>query len=178
LAARITRVQSTTVRSIAVRGGEVVSLCLTAKGWEQHMPAVGEVTPVEAWEILKSDPRAQLVDVRTTAEWAFVGVPDLHALGRQVLTIEWSAYPSMTRNSEFEAQLAARLKAQGAGADTPIVFICRSGARSLSAAKAMAAQGYSRCFNLTGGFEGDLDGEKHRGRRNGWKQAGLAWTQS
>ena len=142
------------------------------------MHAVGEVTPREAWEILKSDPKAQLVDVRTTAEWAFVGVPDLHALGRQLVTIEWNSYPSMARNSEFETLLEAKLKAQGAGADTPIVFLCRSGARSLAAAKAMAGKGYSRCLNLTGGFEGDLDGEKHRGRQNGWKQAGLAWTQS
>src|SRR5438046_993954 len=98
------------------------------------MHAVGAVTPVGAWEILKSDPKAQLVDVRTTAEWAFVGVPDLHALGRHVVTIEWSSFLSMARNGEFETQLAAKLKAQGAGAETPIVFICRSGARSLSAA--------------------------------------------
>jgi rhodanese-related sulfurtransferase len=149
-----------------------------AKGWRTRMHTVGDVTPVEAWDILKRDPKAQLVDVRTTAEWAFVGVPDLHALNRRVVTIEWSSFPSMARNSAFETQLAAELKAQGAGADTPIVFLCRSGARSLSAAKAMAALGYSRCINIAGGFEGDLDGEKHRGARNGWKQAGLAWTQT
>ena len=142
------------------------------------MHAVGEVVPVEAWEMLKSDPRAQLVDVRTTAEWAFVGVPDLHELGRKAVLIEWSEYPSMARNGEFESLVEAQLKARGAGADTPIVFICRSGARSLSAAKAMAAKGYSRCFNLTGGFEGDLDGAKHRGERNGWKHDGLPWTQT
>ena len=142
------------------------------------MHAVGEVTPVEAWEMLESDPRAQLVDVRTTAEWAFVGVPDLHALGRKTVLIEWSEFPSMARNGDFETQVDAQLKARGAGADTPIVFICRSGARSLSAAQVMAAKGYSRCFNLTGGFEGDLDGERHRGARNGWKHEGLPWTQT
>lgn len=142
------------------------------------MSAVGEVSPVEAWEVLKSDPKAQLVDVRTTAEWTFVGVPDLSALGRRVITIEWSQFPSMARNANFEAQLAATLNAQGAGANTAIVFICRSGARSLSAAQAMAAKGFARCLNLAGGFEGDLDGERHRGRRSGWKYAGLAWTQS
>ena len=88
------------------------------------------------------------------------------------------AYPSLARNQQFETLLAAKLEAQGAGADTPIVFLCRSGARSLAAAKAMAAKGYSRCFNIAGGFEGDLDSERHRGLRNGWKQAGLAWTQT
>ena len=142
------------------------------------MHVVGEVSPVEAWALLESDPKAQLVDVRTTAEWTFVGVPDLSTIGRQTLMIEWSQYPSMARNGEFETQLASQLTAQGAGADTPIVFICRSGARSLSAAKAMAAKGYSRCFNLTGGFEGDLDGERHRGLQNGWKRDGLPWMQA
>jgi len=142
------------------------------------MHAVGEVSPAEAWEMLKSDPKAQLVDVRTTAEWTFVGVPDIRPLGRRVVTIEWSAFPSMTRNAEFETQLGATLKAQDVAVDTPIVFICRSGARSMSAAQTMAARGFSRCFNLAGGFEGDLDGEKHRGERNGWKRDGLPWTQT
>ena len=142
------------------------------------MHAVGEVSPVEAWEMLKGDPKAQLVDVRTAAEWTFVGVPDLRPVGRQVLTIEWSAFPSMSRNAAFEEELGARLKAQGLTVDTPIVFICRSGARSMSAAQAMAARGFKRCFNLAGGFEGDLDGEKHRGGRNGWKHVGLPWTQT
>jgi rhodanese-related sulfurtransferase len=142
------------------------------------MLGVSDVTPVEAWALLKSDPKAQLVDVRTIAEWNFVGVPDLSALGRNVVTIEWSAYPSMARNEQFETQVVARLEVQGAGVDTPIVFLCRSGVRSLAAAKAMAARGYSRCFNIAGGFEGDLDSNKHRGGRNGWKHAGLAWTQT
>lgn len=142
------------------------------------MRAVGDVTPVEAWELLKSEPKAQLVDVRSIAEWNFVGLPDLSSLGRSALTIEWSEYPSMARNEHFETQVAAELKARGAGADTPIVFLCRSGVRSLAAAKALAAQGYSRCFNIAGGFEGDLDNNRHRGGRNGWKHAGLAWKQS
>jgi rhodanese-related sulfurtransferase len=142
------------------------------------MHAVGEVAPVEAWTLLESDPKAQLVDVRTTAEWTFVGVPDLSAIGRRTLMIEWSQYPSMARNTDFETQTASRLKAHGAGADTPIVFICRSGARSLSAAHAMAAKGYSRCFNLAGGFEGELDSERHRGQSSGWKRAGLPWMQT
>ena len=142
------------------------------------MHVVGEVSPVEAWALLESDPKAQLVDVRTTAEWTFVGVPDLSTIGRQTLMIEWSQYPSMARNGEFETQVASQLKAQGVGADTPIVFICRSGARSLSAAKAMSAKGYRSCFNLAGGFEGDLDGERHRGQSGGWKRAGLPWMQT
>jgi len=142
------------------------------------MHAIGEVTPIEAWELLKRDAKAQLVDVRTTAEWAFVGIPDLTQLNRSAVTVEWSSYPSLARNERFEPLVADMLKMQGAGADTAIVFLCRSGARSLAAAKAMTAAGYSRCFNITGGFEGDLDAERHRGGRNGWKHAGLAWKQT
>ena len=142
------------------------------------MHAIGDVTPVEAWEMLKGEPKAQLVDVRTTAEWAFVGVPDLTQLNRNVIAIEWSVYPSLARNEQFEALVAEKLKAQGAGANTSIVFLCRSGVRSLAAAKAMAAAGFNRCFNITGGFEGDLDTQKHRGRQNGWKHAGIAWKQT
>jgi rhodanese-related sulfurtransferase len=142
------------------------------------MRAVDDVTPSEAWELLKSDPKAQLVDVRCIAEWNFVGVPDLSALGRNAVTIEWSRYPSMARNDQFETQVAAELQARGADSDTAIVFLCRSGVRSLAAANALAARGYSRCFNIAGGFEGDLNNDRHRGERNGWKHAGLAWKQS
>ena len=142
------------------------------------MHDVADISPVEAWDMLKSDPKAQLVDVRTTAEWNFVGMPDLTPLGRSVVTVEWSQYPSMARNEQFEALVGGKLKAQGAGTDTPIVFLCRSGARSLAAAKAMTAAGYRKCFNIAGGFEGDLDLQKHRGQQNGWKSVGLGWKQT
>jgi rhodanese-related sulfurtransferase len=139
---------------------------------------VADISPVQAWEMLQSDPKAQLVDVRTTAEWNFVGMPDLTRLGRSVVTVEWSQYPNMARNEQFEALVAGKLKALGAEANTPIVFLCRSGARSLAAAKAMTAAGYRKCFNIAGGFEGDLDLQKHRGQQNGWKSAGLGWKQT
>lgn len=142
------------------------------------MHDVADISPVEAWDMLKNDPKAQLVDVRTAAEWNFVGMPDLAPLGRSVVTVEWSQYPNMARNEQFEAQVAGKLTAQGAGTDTPIVFLCRSGARSLAAAKAMTAAGFKRCFNIAGGFEGDLDLQKHRGQQNGWKSAGLGWKQT
>lgn len=142
------------------------------------MTYAGNISAREAWEFLKSDPRAQLVDVRTAAEWSFVGVPDLSQLNRTVVRVEWQAYPTMERNTNFEGAVVERLKAAGATEATPILFLCRSGARSQAAAAAMTAAGYAKCFNVAAGFEGDLDAQKHRGRANGWKVDGLPWVQA
>lgn len=142
------------------------------------MTYAGDISAREAWEVLKKDPKAQLVDVRTAAEWTFVGVPDLSPISRKVLTIEWQTFPSMARNADFEAALTAQLNAAGVAETTPVLFLCRSGARSRSAAVAMTAKGFKACFNVSAGFEGDLDGERHRGRENGWKADGLPWMQA
>jgi rhodanese-related sulfurtransferase len=138
----------------------------------------GDIACREAWDILLRDPTAQLIDVRTRAEWTFVGVPDVAALKRRLLAVEWQSYPSMEQNPQFVAETAARLAEAGAGKDSPLLFLCRSGARSRAAARAMAQAGYGRAYNISGGFEGDPDGEGHRGVSNGWKASGLPWRQS
>jgi rhodanese-related sulfurtransferase len=142
------------------------------------MSYAGDITATEAWALLKSDPKAQLVDVRTAAEWTFVGVPDLSEAGRKALLVEWQVYPSMGRNAAFEDAVAERLSAAGATASTPVLFLCRSGARSQAAARAMTAKGFTKCFNVAGGFEGDVDADRHRGSTNGWKASGLPWVQT
>lgn len=141
---------------------------------------VDEVDPADAYRILESRPGTALVDVRTRAEWAFVGLPDLAAIGRSVWPVEWATFPSMTRNPGFLSELRER---SGGRLPERILFICRSGARSMAAAQAvaaaMAAQGVAmHCTNVAEGFEGDLDGEGHRGRVNGWKVRGLPWRQN
>ena len=133
----------------------------------------GDVSPREAWKILSSDKNALLVDVRTAPEWSFVGLPDLSTLGKRVLQQSWQVFPRM----EVDPDFAARLGALAADRDAPILFICRSGARSRSAAMAMTAAGYSRCYNIANGFEGNHDAERHRGKLAGWKADGLPWTQ-
>lgn len=138
----------------------------------------GNIQAREAWELLKSDPAAQLVDVRTAAEWTFVGLPDLSSIGRSVILAEWQSFPAMGRNPEFESTVSERLKAAGVSSDTPIAFICRSGGRSQAAAAAMTAAGFAKCFNIAGGFEGDLSAAKHRGETSGWKSGGLPWVQT
>ena len=136
----------------------------------------GDVTPEEAFRVLGADPRARLVDVRTRAEWSFVGLPDLSGLGKEPILLEWQVFPAMERNPRFADELSATL-GSGAG-DMPVFFLCRSGARSRAAAIALTSAGFGRCFNIAGLFEGDLDGARHRGARNGWKAAGLPWSQS
>lgn len=131
----------------------------------------GDVGSQQAWDILADDVSATLVDVRTAPEWGFVGVPDLSALGRKPLFVSWQLYPDMKQNADFDAGLAALDR------HAPIFFLCRSGARSRAAAIAMTAAGYSNCWNVAGGFEGDLDANGRRGP-GGWKAAGLPWRQS
>jgi len=135
----------------------------------------GDLAASEAYSLLAREPSAQLVDVRTIPEWNFVGVPDLSAVGRKVQCIEWQMFPSMQVNPDFVMQARRSLGDPG---DAPVLLLCRSGARSRAAAKALTAAGYGRAFNIADGFEGDLDGDGHRGRINGWKAAGLPWKQS
>jgi rhodanese-related sulfurtransferase len=139
---------------------------------------LADVTPKEAWQTLASEPGAALVDVRTTAEWNYVGLPDLSEIGAPLLRVEWPKFPTGAVNAEFVDALDDALQAQGSGRDAPIFFICRSGGRSAAAAAAMTAAGYTHCYNVAGGFEGRRDGAGHRGTVDGWKHTGLPWVQS
>jgi len=141
---------------------------------------VTEVLPHEAWDSLKSEPNSVLVDVRTKAEWSYVGNPNLESLNREVIRIEWLAFPDMSVNSEFAGELFSQF---GDKFPVKIFFICRSGVRSLDAAEYVAnvlkeIGRDTECVNVEEGFEGDLDGDKHRGTLNGWKKRGLPWRQS
>jgi rhodanese-related sulfurtransferase len=139
--------------------------------------AIQDIPVREAWEKLKTDPAAIMIDVRTRAEWTFVGLPDLSSVGKRIVTVEWQTFPENSVDPAFSQRLKAALAGHGAESATPMYFICRSGGRSRMAAEAMAALGYQHCFNVADGFEGPLDAERHRGRIGGWKAAGLAWTQ-
>ena len=138
---------------------------------------VEDVPVTTTWERLMADPRAVLGDVRTRAEWAFVGVPDLRSTGREPLLIEWQSFPDNRVAANFVASIEAALQRLGARKDDEVFFLCRSGGRSRMAAEAMAAAGYRRCRNVADGFEGPLDADRHRGQVAGWKAAGLAWVQ-
>ena len=134
---------------------------------------VQNVPPTPTWEALQADPLACLIDVRTDAEWNYVGVPDLSEVGKQVALIPWQIYPAMQRNPGFEQQM----QKAGFTPDQHIYFLCRSGVRSLAAAEAMRAAGFPNVYNVADGFEGPPDADGHRGRTAGWKADGLPWRQ-
>ena len=134
----------------------------------------GDLLPSEAWSLLSSHDDAVLVDVRTQPEWSFVGTPDLRTLHREVLPISWRLDPDMTQNISFVEELAHRMP----NVDVPLLFLCRTGVRSQDAAQAMAARGYTQCFNIIFGFEGDGNEAGRRGEVNGWKAERLPWCQA
>jgi rhodanese-related sulfurtransferase len=134
---------------------------------------VENVAPAQTWEALLADENAQLVDVRTDAEWNFVGLPELRASGKRTILIPWQVYPTMQVNGSF----ADDLRDAGLTAEHRIYFICRSGVRSMAAAEAALEAGFPQVFNVADGFEGPPDAEGHRGVVAGWKADGLPWRQ-
>lgn len=138
----------------------------------------GDVSCVEAFAALEADPASCLVDVRTRAEWTFVGVPELGPGARAPLFVEWQSLPPAPPVVGFVDTLSRALTEAGLDHDSAIYFLCRSGGRSRSAAIALTEVGYRRCYNVVDGFEGPLDGAKHRGTVGGWKASGLPWAQT
>lgn len=133
----------------------------------------GDITPNEAWTILQDNEQAVLIDVRTTAEWAWVGQIDLSGLSKAHHCVEWVRFPNGSENDQFVEEVQALLT----DPTVPVLLLCRSGVRSKYAAIALTASGYETCYNISGGFEGDKNDQQHRGTVNGWKVAGLPWVQ-
>lgn len=133
---------------------------------------VGEIMAGEIWEYLQENDSV-VVDVRTNAEWKFVGTPDLNSTKSQLLCLEWLKYPDFEANSHFITDIMRLIQDE----NMPIFFLCKTGGRSAMAANAAAQFGYKNCFNIMHGFEGDHDGNLHRGFVNGWKAEGLPWKQ-
>ncbi len=137
----------------------------------------GDVTSLQAWDMLKNSKGGQLVDVRTNAEWHYVGTPDLRPIHKDVIMLQWRILPDMVINENFINDLSARLHTCNYQEFDPLIFICRTGGRSMEAGQYVSSFGYKNCFNLSDGFEGSLDSRGHRGRISGWKASGLSWRQ-
>ena len=138
-----------------------------ARAEEHGYPYEGALTPTEAAELLRSAPGAKLVDVRTRAEWDWVGtIPDS-------VKIEWNTYPQGQPNPNFITELK-----QQVDPESLTMFICRSGARSHAAAIAATKAGYRDSYNVLEGFQGDKDESGQRDKIGGWRKAGLPWLQS
>jgi rhodanese-related sulfurtransferase len=137
------------------------------RGKRLNLPYGGALLPQEAFELMQENPGAKLVDVRTQAEWDYVGrVPGS-------LLIEWQTYPGSKSNPNFLNELQAQVDK-----DAIVMFLCRSGARSHNAAALAYQAGYANSYNVLEGFEGDKDANGHRNAVSGWRVAGLPWVQS
>lgn len=149
--------------------GKITAILQAAqqRAQELGLPYEGILYPGEAFEIMQSAPGTKLVDVRSRAELDWVGrvANSVH--------IEWVAYPGMKPNPHFLTQLEQQVDKEAL-----VIFLCRSGVRSHHAATVATRAGYSDCYNLLEGFEGDADGDKHRNTTGGWRAAGLPWEQS
>ena len=133
---------------------------------EMDLPYEGALLPAEAFTLLQEAPGAKLVDVRSRAEWDWVGrIPG-------AIEIEWQTYPGMRTNPDFLTYLESQVDTEAL-----VMFLCRSGGRSHQAAAAATQSGYPDCYNILEGFEGDKDATGHRSAKGGWKAAGLPWVQ-
>ena len=132
-----------------------------------------EVSPEQAWDRLTQSASARLIDVRTDSEWRYVGEPDLNSIGTDLVKISWHLLPDMKVNPAFQDQLRTLVHPE----DT-LLFLCRSGGRSLAAAKAARTAGFGESYSVAAGFEGDLDDHGHRSSKDGWKFRGLPWRQT
>ncbi len=127
-----------------------------------------EFDPSEAHHFLQTNRDALLIDVRSDAEFFFVG----HAVG--ALHVAWLDGPDWLLNPHFVGEVS---RLCGHAVDRPVVLICRSGRRSLDAAAALEAAGFSAVHHVRHGFEGDLDDHHQRGKVNGWRHDDLPWEQ-
>jgi rhodanese-related sulfurtransferase len=136
------------------------------------MSYAGDVTPSDAYAAVTGEGDAILLDCRTTAEWAYVGVPDLSGHGREVAFVELQSFPANEPNPRFTDQA----RAAGVRPGRPVYVICRSGVRSVAAAQVLTAAGLGPAYNVLDGFEGPHDRSGHR-TLGGWKNDGLPWRQ-
>ena len=134
------------------------------RGRELGPPQIGALTPQDAYQVRQLAPGAKLGDVRTRAEWDWVGrIPG-------AIEIEWQSYPENRPNNHFLPQLKQQVDPEAL-----LMFICRSGARSHNAAALVSRETGRECYNVLEGFEGDKDASGQRGKVGGWRHAGLPW---
>jgi rhodanese-related sulfurtransferase len=150
------------------------------------MSELKSILPKDAWQLLQDNPKAVLIDIRSTMEFLFVG----HPIG--AIHVAWIDEPDWEINPHFEADVRKVLlggvscpaksgqavsKEDEQAACAPVLLICRSGKRSLEAGRLLCEHGFSMVYNVLEGFEGDLDEHHHRSTTGGWRYHNLPWEQ-
>lgn len=131
--------------------------------------AMENLTPLDATQFMRDHPNALFIDCRSEMEYLFVGHP------ANAIHVSWNDGADWEVNPHFVGEVK---RLAGDALERPVVIICRSGSRSVSAAQALEAAGFAQVINVLYGFEGDLDANHHRGALNGWRFDGLPWVQS
>lgn len=141
--------------------------------------SVTQINAQDAFELLKNDQNSVLVDVRTFEEFNFVGFVNATPFNNRMVLLPWQLSPTMAENPEFAPALENSLKKlfSDKSKDAKVLFLCRTGGRSNAAANYAENLGYKNCYNVTAGFEGELDAKEQRGKVNGWKAENLPWRQ-
>ena len=129
--------------------------------------------PKMAVERLQSNSQALFVDVRSKAEYKYVGYPENSILIPWIDDPDWEPNPGV-----FSDLVMQELDGRENLLNTEIILICRSGFRSNEALKCLANKGFTQVSHVASGFEGDLDENDHRGNLNGWRHDGMPWSQS
>ena len=134
--------------------------------------SVEQISPQNAFELLKNQKNSVLIDVRTSEELSFVGVVNASSFENRLIFLAWQTLPQMQQNQNFANDLLAKVNI-----DNEILFLCRTGGRSNQSAQLASTLGFKKCYNIINGFEGDLNSQNHRGLINGWKASNLPWEQ-
>ena len=136
---------------------------------------VKTINPQQAFELLRDEPRAVLIDVRSNMEFLFIG----HPIG--AINVAWIDEPDWKINPHFVPEVRKVLLGGIACHEdegcAPVVLICRSGKRSLDAGELLVKEGFKEVYNVSEGFEGELDDHHHRSSLGGWRHHGLPWEQ-
>lgn len=136
---------------------------------------VKSISPRQAWQLMQEDPRALLIDVRSNMEFLFIGHPV------SAISIPWIDEPDWVVNPDFAADvrklILGGLDHRSSGHNVPIILICRSGRRSMEAGELLLGEGFHDVYNVSDGFEGELDDEHHRSNLGGWRFENLPWEQ-
>lgn len=141
----------------------------------EQLSVVSEISPLEAYDILRADKRAILLDVRSKMEFDYVGHPE------GSINVPWQNPPNWQLNANFLDEVKLSVKQHVPDQqpeETLILAMCRSGKRSLDAATYLKESGFNKVINIVEGFEGDLDANKRRGNINGWRYHNLPWEQT
>jgi rhodanese-related sulfurtransferase len=132
------------------------------------------LSPKDAFELLESNPKAVLIDVRSSMEYLFVGHP------KGAVHVAWIDEPDWKINEHFAPHvrqvMLGGLSSHGEDV-APVLLICRSGKRSLEAGEALIKDGFPEVYNILEGFEGELDKDHHRSTIGGWRFHDLPWEQ-